>query len=293
MQPDNAFRKFALELGPAETGFSKPILARGLDRFFRQFTPESFRALLDQEAGGGRRLEQFVAPAVEDQANRKAMVVAPEFLGHITAGNIPNPALMSIALGLLMRSAQFVKCASGTSFLTRLFAHSIYQVDPKLGSCLEIAEWPGGNQELENALYAELDCLTVTGGDDETLGAIRQRLPAKTRFLGYGQRVSFGFVTREVLREEEIARIISSIADDITAWDQNGCLSPHVIYVEERGAVESDKFAELLAVELAKREATEPRGRLTVEESAGIASRRDIYETLAAHRADARVLAKP
>ena len=40
-----------------------------------------------------------------------AMAIGPEFLVHITAGNIPNPTLMSIALGLLMRSAQFVKCA--------------------------------------------------------------------------------------------------------------------------------------------------------------------------------------
>ncbi len=75
--------------------------------------------------------------------------------------------------------------------------------------------------------------------------------------------MSFGFVTREVLRDEEIAEIVSRAADDVIAWDQNGCLSPHVFYVEERGAVESDKFAELLAVELAKREAAEPRGKIS------------------------------
>ncbi len=132
------------------------------------------------------------------------------------------------------------------------------------------------------------DCLTATG-NDETLATIRARLPAKVRFLGYGQRVSFGFVTREVLREEEIQKVIFSAADDVIAWDQNGCLSPHVIYVEERGAVESDEFAKRLAVELAKRETTESRGKISVEESAAIASRRAIYETIAAHRADAKI----
>jgi hypothetical protein len=55
----------------------------------------------------------------------------------------------------------------------------------------------------------------------------------------------------------------------VIAWDQNGCLSPHVIYVEERGAVESDNLPELLAVELAKRETTEPRGKISVEGSGG------------------------
>ena len=288
LQPDNKFRKFALERGSAETGFSQPILARGLDGFFSQFTPENFQLLLEQEFGDAHRLERFVADAAAEKSNREAMVVGPEFLGHITAGNVPNPALMSITLGLLLRSAQFVKCAGGGSFLPRLFAHAIYQADPKLGACLEIAEWRGGNQELEDALFAELDCLTVTGSD-ETLEAVRRRLPNRVRFVGHGRRVSLGLVTREVLREEEIGRIVSAAADDVTAWDQNGCLSPHVIYVEERGAVESDKFAELLAVELAKREVSEPRGKISVEESAAIASRRAIYETLAAHRADARI----
>ena len=287
--PENHFRRLALELGPAETGFSKPILEAGLDNFFKQFTPENFQALLEQEFGHGERLDKFIADD-EGKLNRQAMVHGPEFLVHIAAGNIPNPTLMSLALGLLTRSAQFVKCASGASFLPRLFAHSVYQADPKLGACLEIAEWRGGNRELENVLFAHADCLTATGSD-ETLAAIRAQLPARVRFIGYGQRVSFGFVARGVLRDETLAEIISRAADDVIAWDQNGCLSPHVFYVEERGAIESDKFAELLAVELVKRETIEPRGKISVEAAAAIASRRAIYETLAAHRGDAKIWA--
>ena len=53
---------------------------------------------------------------------------------------------------------------------------------------------------MENELFAHADCLTATGSD-ETLATIRARLPMKICFLGYGQRVSFGFVAREVLVE--------------------------------------------------------------------------------------------
>jgi hypothetical protein len=197
---------------------------------------------------------------------------------------------MSLTLGLLTRSAQFMKCASGVAFLPRLFAHSLYEADRKLGACLEIAAWRGGNLELENALFAEADGVTATGGD-ETLEKIRARLPLKTRFLGYGQRVSFGFIARESLREETISEVVARAADDVIAWDQNGCLSPHVFYVEERGAVESDQFAERLALELARREAAEPRGNIATEASAAIASRRAMYETLAAHRGDVKIWA--
>jgi len=295
-QPENQFRRLALELGPAETGFSKAVLEKGLDDFFRRFTPENFHALLEQELGDAvsvtgdewRVTGKTAAPRHLSPAARHFWR-GPELLVHIAAGNLPNPTLMSLTLGLLTRSAQFVKCASGASLLPRLFAHSIYQSDPKLGACLEIAEWRGGkNHELETALFAEADCLTATGAD-KTLAAIRAQLPAKVRFLGHGERVSFGFVAREVLCDETIAQIVSSAADDVIAWDQNGCLSPHVIYVEERGAVESDKFAALLAVELAKREAGEPRGKISTEAAAAIASRRAIYETIAVHRADAKI----
>jgi hypothetical protein len=147
---------------------------------------------------------------------------------------------------------------------------------------LEVAEWCGGNAGLEAALFAEADCVTATGGDD-TLTAIRAQLPIKTRFLGYGHRVSFGFVAGEVLHGSCAKKVVAAAADDVVAWNQLGCLSPHVIYVAVGGEVSPENFAELLADELERREQTEPRGELAAEHAAAIASRRGIYEVRAAH----------
>lgn len=292
LRPDSRFRRLALEHGPVQTGFSRPILERGLDGFFRQLTAENLRALLRQDLGDEYRLDLMIPEndAEGTPSARSAMAVGPEFVMHIAAGNLPNPTLMSMVLGLLTRSAQLVKCASGATFLPRLFAHSLYEADHKVGACLEVAEWPGGHQALESAVLAEIDCLTVTGSN-ETLAEVRNRLPANVRFLGYGHRASLGYITREVLREETISSLVSQAADDVVAWDQHGCLSPHVIYVEERGQVESDKFAERLALELKVREATEPRGAVSVAAAGAIASKRALYETLAVHRADAKIWA--
>lgn len=285
LQPDGKFRRFALT---SATNFSAPVVARGLDDFFRRFTPENFATLLRQDLG-----ERVIVGESPDAHRHPSLVShhfchGPRLLAQVAAGNIPNPALMSLTLGLLMRSAQFMKCASGASRLPRLFAHSIYEADPKLGACLELAEWRGGNAELEKALFAEADCVTATGSD-ETLAAIRARVPVGTRMVGYGQRVSFGLVTREVLQTETIDGLVARVADDVIAWDQNGCLSPHAIYVEERGAVESDRFAALLAAELMRRETLEPRGPISVVAAAVIAARRAMYETLAANRGDVKV----
>jgi hypothetical protein len=282
LQAENPFRQLALKLGPEQTGFSRETLSRGLDNFFGQLTRDNFHALLLQEFGDAKRLDALTATPADQRHNRMAIVNAPEFQVHIAAGNIPNPTLTSMVFGLLTRSAQFVKCASGSAFLPRLFAHSIYEADPKLGACLEVAEWRGGNAALETALFAEADCVTATGSD-ETLAAIRAQLPVKTRFLGYGHRVSFGFVAGEDLFGSSAKKIATRAADDVVAWNQLGCLSPHVIYVQLGGEVGPEQFAELLADELERREQTEPRGTLSAEDAAAIATRRGIYEVRAAH----------
>src|SRR5208283_5268838 len=237
LDAENQFRKLALEqTWDAGLGFSRATLEKGLDNFFRQLTAENLEALLEQELGDARRLDEMVAVGAGHKRDRAAMAVGPEFLVHIAAGNVPNPALMSIVLGLLTRSAQFVKCASGAAFLPRLFAHSLYEADRKLAACLEIGQWKGGHHALESALFAEADCVIATGSD-EMLAAVRHRIPAGARFLGYGLRVSFGYITDEAFLEAA-REVAERAAADVSAWNQLGCLSPHVMYIEGSGGGE-------------------------------------------------------
>ena len=292
LQPDYPFRQLALQQGPVATGFSRTTLLNGLDAFFSQLTTERLQALLVQDLGHAHRLDAVSATTTEQKEQRSALASGPELLVQIAAGNIPNPTLMSMILGLLLRSAQFIKCASGASFLPRLFAHSIYDLEPKLAACLEIAEWPGGRTELESILFTEADCVTATGAD-ETLALIRRHVPIKTRFLGYGHKLSFGFIAHEVLSGFGVKKIVARAAADVVAWNQLGCLSPHVLYLEHGGSVAAEQFAEMLAAELAQREASEPRGKLPVERAATIASKRGFYTVRAQHSAETRLWQSP
>jgi hypothetical protein len=280
-------RKLAFDLGPAATGFPRATLADGLDAFFRELTVENLTALLNQELGQSQRLDAFAANNAEGQS-RHAMAVGPGLLAHVTAGNIPIPALMSIVLGLLARSAQFVKCSRGSSLLPRLFAHSLYELEPKIGACLEIAEWPGGSLALEEVLFDEAECVTATG-NDATLASVRSRLPVRTRFLGYGHRVSFGFMAREALTGRGVQEWMGRAGEDVVAWNQMGCLSPHVFYVQSGGAVSPERVAELVGEELQRRETATPRGELSVDESAVIALKREFYQMRAAASGETRL----
>lgn len=287
LRPDYAFRQLALGLGPAATGFSSATLGAGLDSFFGQLTRENLLALLEQDLGCADRLDRWSSTDAEKRQDRQGLVSGPELLVHIGAGSLPSPALSSLVLGILVRSAQFLKCARGADLLPRLFAHSVYETDRKLGACLEIAQWPGGKAELEDALFEQADCVTATGSD-ETLGAIAARVPARCRFLRYGHAVSFGYVDAARLSSSRDRDTIEQAAVDIVAWDQLGCLSPHVIYVQTGGGVSPEQWAEGLALELERREAVAPRGGLPVKAAADIAARRSFYQVRAAHSPDTR-----
>ncbi|MEI6569305.1 MAG: acyl-CoA reductase, partial [Verrucomicrobiota bacterium] len=117
LEPGFPLRKLALNHGPAATGFSSETLARGLDTFFRQFTQENFEALLRQDLGHLRCLDKPSAPNRDEQHARLSLARGPELILHFTAGNLPIPALMSMTLGLLTRSSQWVKCAAGGAFI--------------------------------------------------------------------------------------------------------------------------------------------------------------------------------
>ena len=276
-EPEFGFRRLALERGPAELGMGMATLARGLDDFLHQLTVEGQTALLTQDLGDVRRLDEFCGSASELRQGRTAFASGPELLVHVAAGTLPSSSLMGLVLGVLTKSAQFLKLSSRCNIVTRLFAHSLADLEPKLGRCLEMATWPGGTESLEAALWEQADCLRVEGSD-EAVAAIRARVGSRTRFIGHGHRLSFGFVAHEALSGYLARKVAARAAADVTAWNQLGCLSPHVIYVEERGSMSPEGFAELLAGALEEREAAEPRGDLTVEEAAEIRTRRSLHE---------------
>jgi hypothetical protein len=101
--------------------------------------------------------------------------------------------------------------------------------------------------------------------------------------------VSFAFVTSGVLSGLNARKVVERAAADVAAWNQLGCLSPHVIYVESGGKISPEQFAAMLGEELARREEAEPRGELPVETAAVISSRRSFYEVRAAHSEETRL----
>jgi hypothetical protein len=181
-------------------------------------------------------LEPLRAPAVADLlAEECGTRRGPALLLHVLPGNLPGLAAIPAVLSLAVGSAVLLKAGRGDRAFPLLFAQSIAECDGQLGACVAATYWPGGERACEDVAMAGSD-LVVASGDDVTIAALAAR--AHGRFIGHGHRVSFAVVAREVLDDDGAVRgAAERLAEDVAIWDQRGCLSPQLCFVE--GPVEA------------------------------------------------------
>lgn len=287
LSPSSPWRAQAVEQAPAVTGFSPAMVNEAIDRVFGAVTAESLGVLLDRELGDRRVLDEF-----RPHGLAQARASGVPLIMHLLAGNVPPPGIHSILCGLLIRSGNLVRMSQRDTVFPRLFVESVRAVDADLAACVEVLEWPREDAALTQAALARADAV-VAHGDDSTIAALRRMSPAAAAFVGYGQKVSFAYVCRDAMTVEQLPVVAAAAAEDVSVYDQQGCLSPHVIYVEERGALGPRKFAAALAEAMGAFHARIPRGTLAVEEAAAVNMMRSGYEFRAASDRRVAVWASP
>ena len=249
---------------PGETGLSPEMIRYILPFIFREYRAHRLSALLQEELGSLAVLDNF-------SGNRR--VVSPRLISHVLASNLPGAGLDGIIFSLLIKSATLVKASSSASLLPLRFARSLAEIDPELATSLSIVTWPGGQKVLEEIAFSRAD-VVIASGSEQTLAAIRPRV--RGQFIGYGHKVSFSIIAKEALADTtEVAR---QTAYDVMLFDQQGCLSPQLIYVEQGGPVSPTEFARHLSHALAHWEHIIPRGRVSQETSVAIRRVRDETE---------------
>lgn len=235
---------------------------------------EPFRALLGPTAAedlvGWIRVELGHQSALEawvPHGAARCRARAPGTILHVVSSNTPHAALQSLAGGLLLGSRNLVKLPRGGLLEVEEF---VSRLVPELSALVESAE------ELPDAWMASADAAIVFGSD-ETIAALRARMPAGKIFIGHGHKASLGIVWDD----PAFASCVGA-ACDASLFDQQGCLSPQVFYVREIRPGFARDYAEHLASAMDRFNRTHPRGPLTIEEKAAIANLRAAYRFRAA-----------
>ncbi len=269
LDPSSRERQEAEAHVPEETGLSPEMIRHTLPLLFAEYRREQLLTAIDDELGSRRILDEFTPFA---SGMRKAQ--GPPLVTHVLAGNIPGAGIDGVLFTLLVKSAALVKTASTASLLPTLFARALTHVDPDLGACVSVVTWPGGQTELEDVAFSRAD-VVVASGSAESLAAIRARV--RGRLIGYGHKISFNVIAKEAL-SNNVEGLARRAAYDIALFDQQGCLSPQLLYVEEGGVIPPKAFATRLAQGLQYWQQELPRGKVPMEARTAMRRARDEAE---------------
>jgi hypothetical protein len=271
---DHPLRRAADFALPFVTGYSAAMLQLVLGRAIELWRAPALEALLASELPQPQALDRFVCGS---GTSRQSRAFGPRYAFHVFSGNIPGVAVTSLVRSLLVKAAMLGKTATNEPILPVLFARAIAEVSPDLGQCLAVTYWPGGS-DLDLEAFATADTVIVYGGQ-EALSSIRSRLDPRTPLVDHGPRVSFGLIGADALKDMSTASATAAEAARAAAiFDQQGCVSPHALYVEDGAPVGPPEFAELVAQAMRRLSHELPRGSLTPAEAAAIHNARATAE---------------
>ncbi|NNE19371.1 MAG: hypothetical protein HKN10_12925, partial [Myxococcales bacterium] len=195
----------------------------------------------------------------------------------VLAGNVFTASVRGIFVPLLLGVPVLVKASSKELAFPAMLRNALRRSNANLGAAVDIVAFAGGDVECEIALVERAEAVSVYGSD-ETVAAIASRV-GRASIIPHGHGVSVAYCGAEALSGTQRSDTIANLTLDICAYDQRGCLSPHLIFIEADTEGSARDFAEVLAEEgLEPMNRTLPRGRLPASIGAEQAQWRGVAE---------------
>ncbi len=198
------------------------------------------------EIGLARHLETSASDAEID-----ALVAAAgraSSVGVVLSASVFVAPLRAIALALAASDRVVVKPSRREPFFATALVAEL--ADPRVTIGDPLAGFEGGTVGV-----ARLDVY----GRDETIASVRRAAGPGVQVRGHGAGIGVALVGADA---STFARAAGALAEDVTAFDQRGCLSPRVAFVVGDAGV----FARALSAALETRAALVPRGALAPDE---------------------------
>lgn len=179
-------------------------------------------------------------------------------IGLILPGNIPGAGIHEFTTALLAGCALMIKTATAESFFFARFTQTLRESDSEVGARIAVLNWSRERTVITSSLRTNCDWIAAFG-DDDTLAQLEAKDLAAPGTGGggmlkacFGSRVSGAIVTAEVVGTPAAAGIADALARDVSLFEQQGCLSPHHVFVESTDPGIAAAFARELAAALAR-----------------------------------------
>jgi hypothetical protein len=240
--------------------------------------------------GHPEALDRFVrlsdADAMLVRAQPRGLVV------HWVAGNVPVLGMLSLLQSLLCKNANLVKVShvapgllpglvQGFAGVTYRNANGETVSGQTLLGAVAVVYADRADRAAARELSLSADVRVVWGGREALEAVVNQPRRIDAEDIVFGPKLSLAAVAAERLGDPETARrTAAAIAADASAVDQQGCNSPHTVFVERGGLVDPAQFARLLADAMEIENRRTPLAQVDPVDAMNVLSVRTRYDML-------------
>lgn len=192
-----------------------------------------------------------------DRKDRRPVLV-------VLSGNVLAPVVASAYSAAAAGASALLKSSATERALAQIVVRQFDRLEAPLAGTIEATYWSGGDDEIEQTVFARVRRV-VAFGSDETCASIRRRSPVEC--IAYADAYSIALVTEEA----DYLAAAGAAARDVCVYDQRGCMSPQTIYVEGDEA-DALRFAQALARALDAMSGSLPPAPFDATEAATVAA---------------------
>lgn len=215
------FRRQAVDALSVSTGYSTILVEDAIDKAFGELTLP--------------KLQEFIS----NRSFASRVLSPPKILLHIAAGNVFTSWLFGVYISLLMGFTVWFKPSRNEPVFSSLFRESLLSENAAFAEGFVPVRW------------SEALCTQVAGviayGSDDSLGQIKAHVPEDILWIGYGHKASIGVAFKECVVSGRWEEWTASAAEDVRAFNLEGCLSPQILLVEEPTVVAWRSFLSTFA----------------------------------------------
>jgi phenylacetate-coenzyme A ligase PaaK-like adenylate-forming protein len=281
-----------IEKLPAYTGFSQDMIRMGLDEIYQLFDPESLRGKLMNELRG--------IPLINGYQYRRESNTALKWqpigtIFHVLSGNVFLVGPSSLIEGIITGNISLLKMSSQETIFLPEFIESLLEAEDELGlsglltRSIATFEFASHQHDVIEEFKKHVDGIVIWGGE-EAVQAYRNNLPARTRAIVFGPKLSIGLVRSSGITSKGLATCADMIASELAIWDQNACTAPQVCFVEGKQVAED--LLKILPEALQRWQKKIPAGGLDTDQAAEIRKLRGIFE-IAQGRSEKKLIESP
>lgn len=270
---NSLFREKCLKELPEETGFSKEMIASSLGAISKTLDSAQLEKKLKTELRGVSRGEW----KWERETNTRIGFEPLGIILHILSGNVYLVGLGSLIEGLITGNVTLLKQSSEEQVFLPYLIESLQEVDKEgiLSQSVAVFDYSSSDHQVIQIFKRAVDGIVVWGGE-EAVKAYRNELPARTKVIVYGPKLSLAVVTEQGLKETSLPKVADQLAHELMVWDQNACTAPQIVFVEKKEWAQ--KLGSSLAVSLEKVNKGIPAGTAELDTAVEIQKIRGVME---------------